>query len=97
MRCASAVGRPTSVRDFFRIRYLSETRDHVVRIRMRGGALTLALYSQYPRYFVLKYYIMHDLASLVLPAPSLAEEGAGDARLLVACRHFGCMDGLLQQ
>ena len=25
-------------------RYAPETRDHVVRVRMRGGALTLALY-----------------------------------------------------
>ena len=44
---------------------------------------------------------MHDLASspgrLASPAPSLAEEGAGDVRLLVPCRHSGCIDGLLQQ
>ena len=74
-------------------RYVPETRDHVVRVRMRGGALTLALYSRCPRYFDLKYYdIASSPASLASPAPSLAEEGAGDARL-----HFGCMYGLLQQ
>ena len=54
--------------------------------RCTGGALTLALYSRCPRYFDLKIInIMHDLASspasLASPAPSLAEEGVGDARL----------------
>ena len=48
-------------------------RDHVTRVRMRGGAITLALYSRCPR--------PGTPASLASPAPSLAEEGAGDARL----------------
>ena len=39
------------------------------------------------------YDLASSLVSLVSPAPSLTEEGAGDARLLVPCRHFGCMDG----
>ena len=69
-------------------RYAPETRDHVVRVRMRCGALTLGAVQSVstvlrPKNY--KYYIMHDLASspasLASPAPSLAEEGAGDARL----------------
>ena len=38
-------------------------------------------------------YLTSSLVNLASPAPSLTEEGAGDARLLVPCRHFGCMDG----
>ena len=34
----------------FFVRYAPETRDHVVRVRMRCGALTLALYCRCPRY-----------------------------------------------
>ena len=40
------------------------------------------------------YDLVSSFISLASPAPSLiTEEGAGDARLLVPCRHFGCMDG----
>ena len=39
------------------------------------------------------YDLVSSFVSLASPAPSLTEEGAGDARLLVPCRHFGCMDG----
>ena len=35
------------------------------------------------------YDLASSLVSLASPAPSLTEEGAGDARLLVPCRHFG--------
>ena len=58
--CAKRL-RPTKLTDVCRLlanyiesRYAPETRDHVVRVRMRGGALTLALYSRCPRYFDLK-------------------------------------------
>ena len=78
---------PCILRDpFFESHYAPETRDHVVRVRMRGGALTFALYMYNVQ--SVSTVLMHDIASspasLASPATSLAEEGAGDARL-----HFG--------
>ena len=35
--------------------YAPETRDHVTRVHMHGGAFTLALYSACSRYFDLKH------------------------------------------
>ena len=61
---------------------------------MRGGALTLALYSACSTVLRPKTCTTSPRLLLVSrpPAPSLAEEGAGDARRETSSP-FGCMDG----
>ena len=81
-------------------RYAPETRDHVVRVRMRGGALTLALSPRCTHPAVqsvstvlrpknYKYYIMHDLASSPATCTNFEGHSITDGELKIALLLLG--------